>query len=110
MRNLIRPLNLVVKYCSYLSNSSSTHPRKLSTSIAYLSASTAEAKSAPTWGSNKKHRNIKLQLLQAREMADPRTEEILLPLREKVKEQVGLLIYFSKYDAILILNILRVTW
>lgn len=41
------------------------------------------------WGSKKSHRNIKLQLLNLREMADPKIEEILAPLREHVKEQVS---------------------
>jgi len=39
------------------------------------------------WGTKKAHRNIKLQLHLVREMADPKIEEQLAPLRQKVKEQ-----------------------
>ena len=46
------------------------------------------------WGSKKKHRNVKLQLQQLRDMADPKIEEILAPLRESVKEQV-FYVFFS---------------
>jgi hypothetical protein len=42
-----------------------------------------------TWGSKKPHRNIKIQSFLAKEMADPKIEEILAPLRAKVKEQVN---------------------
>lgn len=40
------------------------------------------------WGSKKAHRNVKIQQLLLQEMADPKTEEILAPLRAAVKEQV----------------------
>lgn len=39
------------------------------------------------WGTKKKHRNIKLNIITDN-MVDPQTEEILAPLRAKVKEQV----------------------
>lgn len=84
MKHLIKSINLVVKY-SYLSNLLLSQ-RKLSTSIFSLTANQSSS-----WGSKKKHRNIKLNLQHAREMADPKTEEILLPLRQNVKEQVSYL-------------------
>ncbi|XP_053970973.1 glycine--tRNA ligase [Hylaeus volcanicus] len=37
------------------------------------------------WGSNKKHRKVKIQILP--DMSDPKIEEILSPLRTSVKEQ-----------------------
>jgi hypothetical protein len=40
------------------------------------------------WGSNKKHRAIKLSFIRENIMADPKTEEILAPFRASVKEQV----------------------
>lgn len=46
-----------------------------------------QKKERPKWGTNKSHRDIKLKLIQ--EMADPRIEAELAPLRESVKEQVG---------------------
>lgn len=45
-------------------------------------------KSNSSWGSNKKHRNIKIQSQLIAEMADPIIEEKLAPLRAAVKEQV----------------------
>lgn len=39
------------------------------------------------WGTKKKHRNIKLNIYH-KEMTDPKSEEILAPLRANVKEQV----------------------
>jgi tRNA U34 2-thiouridine synthase MnmA/TrmU len=41
------------------------------------------------WGSKKAHRNVKVQSLLIQEMADPKIEEILAPLRAAVKEQVS---------------------
>lgn len=40
-----------------------------------------------TWGSKKPHRKVKLHV-PIEIMADPKTEEILAPLRASVKEQV----------------------
>jgi len=40
------------------------------------------------WGSKKKHRQVKLHF-SASDMADPKIEEVLAPLRAQVKEQVG---------------------
>lgn len=42
------------------------------------------------WGTNKKHRNIPLQIFAER-MADPKVEEILAPLRSSVKHQGDLI-------------------
>lgn len=50
------------------------------------------------WGVNKKHRDIKLNLY-FQEMADPKVEEVLAPLRASVKEQV----YFVYLQCILVL-------
>lgn len=47
-------------------------------------------KNNPSWGSNKAHRNIKIQSQLIQEMADPAIEEKLAPLRASVKEQVSL--------------------
>lgn len=44
-------------------------------------------KSTAGWGTTKKHRQVKL-LFSSKEMADPKTEQVLAPLRAKVKEQV----------------------
>lgn len=44
-------------------------------------------KEKPKWGTKKAHRNIKLQLQLLKDMADPKIEEQLAPLRESVKEQ-----------------------
>lgn len=56
---------------------------------AAFSQQAAQATKPFIWGSNKKHRDIKLklQLLQNMTM-DPKIETILAPLREAVKEQV----------------------
>lgn len=43
--------------------------------------------SSSNWGIKKKHRNIPLNQYY-KEMADPKIEEILAPLRAHVKEQV----------------------
>lgn len=43
------------------------------------------------WGSKKKNREIKLHF-PLDTMADPKIEEILAPLRAKVKEQVKIII------------------
>lgn len=48
------------------------------------------------WGTKKKHRKVKLQFTLDR-MADPKTEEILAPLRASVKEQVC---WFSRVTVI----------
>lgn len=42
----------------------------------------------PKWGSKKQHRKVKLHF-NIQDMADPKMEEILAPLRASVKEQVG---------------------
>lgn len=39
------------------------------------------------WGTKKKDRKVKIQILQ--DMSDPKIEEILSPLRDSVKEQVN---------------------
>lgn len=39
------------------------------------------------WGTTKKDRKVKIQILQ--DMSDPKIEEILSPLRDSVKEQVN---------------------
>lgn len=39
------------------------------------------------WGTTKKNRKLKIQITQ--DMADPKIEEILSPLRDGVKEQVS---------------------
>lgn len=44
-------------------------------------------KSIAGWGSLKKHRQVKL-LFGSKEMADPKIEQALAPLRARVKEQV----------------------
>jgi hypothetical protein len=41
------------------------------------------------WGTKKKHRQVKLNLTALANMADPKIEEILAPLRQEVKEQVS---------------------
>lgn len=41
------------------------------------------------WGSKKAHRKVKLKLFERKEMADPKIEEVLAPLRQRVKEQVS---------------------
>ncbi|GLG99005.1 Glycine--tRNA ligase [Gryllus bimaculatus] len=48
--------------------------------------STWHLKEKAVWGSKKQHRNLKLRL-HWETMADPKTEEILAPLRAAVKEQ-----------------------
>lgn len=57
--------------------------------IADLSANTEKSKKKSklpdNWGSKKAHRKVKLHFI----MADPKTEEILAPLRFLVKEQVN---------------------
>lgn len=65
--------------------------------------SSVSYKSRPVWGTNKQHRKIKL-FFQQTAMADPRTEEILAPLRLNVKSQVTrsqtiqlLLMQYSKH-------------
>lgn len=45
--------------------------------------------SNPQWGSNKKHRDIKISQLYLQNMSDPKIEDILEPLRAAVKEQVS---------------------
>lgn len=40
------------------------------------------------WGSKKQHRKIKLNFPITKDMYDSKTEEILAPLRQSVKEQV----------------------
>lgn len=40
------------------------------------------------WGSTKQHRRVKIIGVDWLKMGDPKTEAILAPLREKVKEQV----------------------
>lgn len=47
----------------------------------------------PIWGSKKSHRKIKIQSLLLQEMADPKIEETLAPLRAAVKEQVSVVGY-----------------
>lgn len=41
------------------------------------------------WGSNKKHRNIKIGQLYLKNMSDSNIEVVLEPLRAAVKEQVS---------------------
>lgn len=48
------------------------------------------------WGSKKKNRQIKLNFIPDT-MTDPKTEEILAPLRAQVKEQVCKIILFKKH-------------
>ena len=51
-----------------------------------------KTKAAPNWGSTKYKNKKVLQLQTHYMMADPKTEEILAPLRAAVKEQVSHLI------------------
>lgn len=48
------------------------------------------------WGTKKKHRNVPIKYLE--EMADPKIEEILAPLRASVKEQVRNLFYITENE------------
>lgn len=54
----------------------------------WLSQKTASAKKPFNWGSNKKHRDLKLKFHLLENMTvDPKIEAVLAPLREAVKEQ-----------------------
>lgn len=61
-----------------------------------------KSKLADNWGSKKAHRKVKLNFFA--NMSDPKTEEILSPLRFLVKEQVrmllgsGIRVFFGRND------------
>lgn len=70
---------------------------KLGVNFRHLSTSSPSLNVAQ-WGTKKKHRQVKLQYTL--NMADPKIEEILTPLRASVKEQVqppyvNLLFFFN---------------
>lgn len=87
MRVLPALFNPIVKYSEFLWNISQnlvkTPTRVFSLSHQVFSENNSE------WGSKKKHRKVNLQLLEHQKMSDPKIEEILAPLRQKVKIQVS---------------------
>ena len=91
MRVLSRLFNNLVN-CSGIILKPSKHQfiqntRHLSITFQYFN------KKAQGWGSKKSHRSVKIQQILLQEMADPKTEEILAPLRAIVKEQVSRICY-----------------
>lgn len=58
------------------------YSKSFSTNFSYFKSESS------VWGSKKLHRKIKLQITTKKEMADPKIEEFLTPLRLLVKEQV----------------------
>ncbi|XP_070504506.1 glycine--tRNA ligase [Chironomus tepperi] len=85
MRVLSRLFNNLVNCSGIILKSSQNqlnqNTRHLSITFQYFN------KKSHDWGSKKSHRNIKINQLILQEMADPKTEEILAPLRALVKEQ-----------------------
>ena len=90
MRVLSKLFNNLVNYSGIKLKSSEyqliQNTRHLSITFQYFN------KKAKDWGSKKAHRSIKIQQLLLQEMADPKTEEILAPLRAVVKEQVSIIL------------------
>lgn len=90
MRVLSRLFNNLVNCSEIILKSSQNqlnqNTRHLSITFQYFN------KQSQGWGSKKSHRNIKINQLLLQEMADPKTEEILAPLRASVKEQVSIIL------------------
>ena len=78
MKALLRPFKSIVKFSQILQNNNRN-----------LSLTRKHETEISTWGSKKAHRKIKLKLVDCRNMADPKIEEFLGPLRQQVKEQVS---------------------
>jgi len=92
MRVFSRLFNNLVNCSGIILKPSKNHfiqnTRHLSITFQYFNK-----KAQQGWGSKKSHRSIKIQQILLQEMADPKTEEILAPLRAKVKEQVSRICY-----------------
>lgn len=86
MRVLSRLYNPVVKFSKIHWNIIQNHTK---TQTRVISLTHQNKKSNPEWGSKKGHRKIILKLNLEQLTADPKTEEILAPFREAVKEQVS---------------------
>lgn len=85
MRVLSRIYNPIVKFSEghwkLIQNHTKTQAR-------VFSLTHQVKKQNPEWGSKKAHRKVILKLIE-NQMADPKIEEILAPLRNSVKEQVS---------------------
>lgn len=90
MRVLSRLFNNLVNCSEIILKSSQNqlnqNTRHLSITFQYFN------KQSHNWGSKKSHRSIKINQLLLQEMSDPKTEEILAPLRALVKEQVSIIL------------------
>lgn len=84
MRVLARLFNPIVKYSEILWNINPLLLKTRALSLTHLTHCSNQQ-----WGSKKSHRNIKLNLLKLQNMADPKIEVILAPMRALVKEQVS---------------------
>lgn len=85
MKALLRPLKSIVKFSEVLCNTN----RNLLKIRENISLTKFQKHEIESWGSKKTHRKIKLKLTALQNMADPRIEKILEPLRQQVKEQVS---------------------
>lgn len=88
MRVLSRLNNQIVKFSKIHWNIIQNHT-KTQARVISLNHQINKSANNSEWGSKKKHRNIKLKLLEYQKMADPQIEVILAPLRSAVKEQVS---------------------
>lgn len=84
MKALLRPFKSIVKFSEVLWNTNQ-NLLKIRENISL----TRKHETDSSWGSKKAHRKIKLKLIALQNMADPKIEEILEPLRQQVKEQVS---------------------
>lgn len=88
MKILLNCIQPVVKFSKFLFKPINFPVKKFSRNFSIVKFEEQKNQVNNSWGSKKSHRKIQLQLLDFLKMADSKTEEILAPLRQAVKEQV----------------------